>query len=816
MADVSGPIQVSLNISKFPIINETTDVSLKVVSIYDAPNTTAEVILPEGCILSSGEVLKTLDLEANMPVFLNASIRFTQIGEFKLEAKAILEVDADNLWADLDVLYLTIGGEKSMRTPGPKYWGVAAQSEPGSATLIPEILTRVSISKVSEEKMLSNQDLPGITPSNKTLASSDINKSAPNSPGSLTVTGHYKYWTQLNDYRPAPDTYDWAKEVLIEVVRADNGASLGMGYTDLNGYFSITIQNPGNIGFKVINYAYTKYSVGSNPELRVVEDEAGGTTGLDYVWRWTTDSVLAAPDGTTDIGTWYPKKNYEACWLLSDLQRSWKWVWFYDNRHIDVGQGTIVWFPTSTIGTHYHPGGQIHLNETDAKSADTVIHEYAHNIMYNKYDKWFPQTNCPKPHYLGENEDIHCAWTEGWANFLPLVINSNPTYTWGSGGHTNLETPTWGTPSQWHNGDGVEGRVAGALWDMYDTANDGGDIFSFGFNEIEDLVFNKRQNHFYDFWMQWQSNGYSTDAARCLNQNTIPPAKPIALRANNGQYLCAELGGGGIVSATRNWIGGWETFGLVNLGSGNAAIRASNGQYVCAEGGGGNRVVADRSARSYWETFGLEDLGNGNVALKASDGHYVCAELGGGDDVVANRPSRGAWETFKLIDLTPQPVALRASNGQYVVAEFGGGDGVFANRPVPSIWETFGLINLGSNNVALRANNGQYFVAEFGGGDGVFAYRDWIGAWETFELKDQGSGNVALRANNGQYVCAENGGGYGVVANRDDIGAWETFARVNTPRINTDPIEIWPGENNTVKDEWASTRNNNGSGCASC
>jgi hypothetical protein len=35
------------------------------------------------------------------------------------------------------------------------------------------------------------------------------------------------------------------------------------------------------------------------------------------------------------------------------------------------------------------------------------------------------------------------------------------------------------------------------------------------------------------------------------------------------------------------------------------SLRANNGQYVSAEGGGGGQVVADRRARGPWETFRL-------------------------------------------------------------------------------------------------------------------------------------------------------------------------------------------------------------------
>jgi hypothetical protein len=81
------------------------------------------------------------------------------------------------------------------------------------------------------------------------------------------------------------------------------------------------------------------------------------------------------------------------------------------------------------------------------------------------------------------------------------------------------------------------------------------------------------------------------------------------------------------------------------------ALRASNGQYVCAEGSGGREVVANRNAIGPWETFTVIEGGNGHVALQANNGQYVCAEGSGGREVVANRNAIGAWETFTLMRL---------------------------------------------------------------------------------------------------------------------------------------------------------------------
>lgn len=129
--------------------------------------------------------------------------------------------------------------------------------------------------------------------------------------------------------------------------------------------------------------------------------------------------------------------------------------------------------------------------------------------------------------------------------------------------------------------------------------------------------------------------------------------RPIALRAHNGQYVCAEGSGGRELVANRNARGEWETFIMEELGNGRVALRAFDGQYVCAEGGGGGNVIANRHARAQWETFQLIRASNGKVGFKTRNGHYLCAEGGGGRELVANRTRRDVWETFTIEYLGP-------------------------------------------------------------------------------------------------------------------------------------------------------------------
>jgi len=89
------------------------------------------------------------------------------------------------------------------------------------------------------------------------------------------------------------------------------------------------------------------------------------------------------------------------------------------------------------------------------------------------------------------------------------------------------------------------------------------------------------------------------------------------------------------------------------------AIRASNGQYLCAEGGGSQEIIANRSAVGIWETFTMLKITSGSaptdfitnedkVAFRASNGQFLCAENAGAANLIANRSSVSDWEIFTI------------------------------------------------------------------------------------------------------------------------------------------------------------------------
>lgn len=86
-------------------------------------------------------------------------------------------------------------------------------------------------------------------------------------------------------------------------------------------------------------------------------------------------------------------------------------------------------------------------------------------------------------------------------------------------------------------------------------------------------------------------------------------------------------------------------------------MQVHNGQFVCAEYGGGGPLIANRPTAGEWEIFTLIKVSNHDdpviksgdqIALQVHDGRFVCAESGGGRELMANRSSIQEWETFRV------------------------------------------------------------------------------------------------------------------------------------------------------------------------
>jgi hypothetical protein len=183
----------------------------------------------------------------------------------------------------------------------------------------------------------------------------------------------------------------------------------------------------------------------------------------------------------------------------------------------------IQWAPDSKDGTFYRTSDKkVHLMAADPDAPITVAHEVSHAVMDDVYDGAFPSTPNCNPHSIPSTTSAGCAWAEGFAEWLPAVVFNDPSFRWPNGNVQDLEGPTWGTPG-WNDGDQVEGRVAGALIDLWDSNDEGTDRVAEGMNNIWTTFQKHNSTSFSQFWKDRAADGFDTgnDALGSLFQNTI-------------------------------------------------------------------------------------------------------------------------------------------------------------------------------------------------------------------------------------------------------------------------------------------------------
>jgi len=517
MSESSTPIEAVVAIDHIPPVGTATRITCTVSSTFDAPGTTVALELPDSAEVVSGDISWQGDLYPDNPRVVSATVVFNAPGDAAVFCRALRTVSADEVWGDLAELYLNIGNNQSnLGYASANQENRIADGEMASAG-DGQLLTAEDT--VSSSYAPRTSTPPPIVPLAEGEIGNDFNAPPP-PPGSLTVTGKWSYYDR-------DDVYTGAREMLVEVVRGDNGNHLAWCYTNLSGDYSCgPFTNPGGVGVRSWIHSYTSYN--PNPDRLVVVNPDWGTSPSTDNTFITQTGISVFIDGTRSIGSWHVNNgaSYErAYWIERDLIDTWRYVFFgtgsSQSPQETTGPATVEWKIDSTHGTHAHRGGNIHLKGADPLSDTVVGHEYGHAIMWTIYGAWMPTTYCPSPHYINSASHVNCAWTEGWANFITIAVNNDPVVRWSSVGSINLETPTWGS-SSWDDGDDVEGRVAGALWDILDPTIDKFDQYDGSIVDIWETIYHQNDNRFSEYWSAWKSYGNNANkAVMSIYQNTI-------------------------------------------------------------------------------------------------------------------------------------------------------------------------------------------------------------------------------------------------------------------------------------------------------
>jgi len=519
-SEALSPIQASVSINVLPLVGESAVITCEVSAALDAPATMAQLELPDNARLVEGTLLWEDDLAAGETKSFSITAEFTEKGNTAIFCRANHRLDSENSWGDLGQLYLSIGDDNT---------------QVGYAQVPPKLRDRLGVIEDDGDGILVDtgpyfvvpdssrviEPVPGNDPDGH--AQHDAFDAGLKSNGQLTITGRWRFYDR--------DDNLVSSRLLVEIVRGDNSGHLAWCWTDIDGYYTCgPFTNPNPVGVRSRFLSYQQFDIDGVPNILVTVDPDKGTVGnTSNAYAYTT-STYTFSDGTHNIANLHinnDSSDERAYWIAYDLTRTWEFIWlqtgFYQTPQETSGSSTVEWASDSTDGTYYTNGENVHLNGADPLSKTVVGHEYGHNIMWNVYNT-FPTTNCPDPHYVDLDSHVNCAWTEGWAEFLPMAVNNDPAYYWSDGYSMNLETPTWGSPN-WDSGADVEGRVAGALWDMYDGANEQDDQHSEGnIVDIWDTFYHQNDNTFSEFWSAWKSRGHDNTSAgpvMSMYQNTI-------------------------------------------------------------------------------------------------------------------------------------------------------------------------------------------------------------------------------------------------------------------------------------------------------
>jgi hypothetical protein len=507
-------MQVGATLSHVPAVGETADLDITLTAT-EPRDATVRVLLPASLALASPRALTraatpasdgtvasafttTRDLAAHSTQHLHVALRGIQAGSGEIRVIANAPM-AGGLDGAADQVYLTVG-----TTAAASHAGIQAPAQLGvkhgpTTLAVPPLPGEHHAASLPAQAPGKGRSAAGVGPDATTCA-----------------VGSWGYYDQNGAWRLAPNfqVQAWDSNPLGDTFLAN-------GITDGNGAYRICFDNhetglfdsgTADVYLKFVSEV-SQWKI--NPVLTfstgVVQNVPAGD--VNY-------GVLTAADSQYQRGLHAYDEVNDAFWALGRLPVYNQYCW---DEIGDCVQKIINWTPTSSDGT-YESGGQVHLKGDDPNAAITVNHELGHAIMDDTYDGYYPPTNNCNPHYIQSGTDTGCAWSEGWATAWADFVYNDPSFRWPDGSYLDEEGPTWGTPG-WGNGDVVEGRVTGSLWDISDSSQDSRyDRAAEGFGNIWYTFQHHTSANFASFWNQRAGDGFDVSNAYAnasVYQNTI-------------------------------------------------------------------------------------------------------------------------------------------------------------------------------------------------------------------------------------------------------------------------------------------------------
>lgn len=356
-------------------------------------------------------------------------------------------------------------------------------------------------------------------------------KKTTSSPG-FTIRGTFNYTKKTVDINENTSTaLTPIRKATVMIYEADGKTTLTLGsvLTSSSGAFTFSVPPATVTGFgrNFLVQLWSESPVGAVHDL----------LGAPYLY---SIPVAQWQGGTLDLGTLNLGLDQSGPWNIYNCL-----ITGSDYTHALTGnepfQCKVIWAKGYDVGTGFdHISNTINVQGTaydpDEFDDPVLLHEYGHFVSANfAYDK-----NPGGTHYWTSHIGPQLAWSEGWANFFSSAVRNSQYYIDGS---------IWGVmvfdlelPTSYVTGDDNEGAVAGSLWDIFDSHNDGRDQLSGGIVDIWFVMSHyfsqSRRCVFRDFYDGWIALGraHLAEVQNIMLEHGIqyPQIAVTSFKINNG------------------------------------------------------------------------------------------------------------------------------------------------------------------------------------------------------------------------------------------------------------------------------------------
>lgn len=355
----------------------------------------------------------------------------------------------------------------------------------------------------------------------------------------LSISGRLTFLDHDGVWRPLVN-------ISVNIYDEDTGFDdhLGTVSTDWNGDWSFSVNNDDGwlADGRDIYYTFKL----ENTRIRVQDCD-----GIDSTYKWKSEVHDNLADGTTlDFGTDTGSTNINSMQIWNMLNLAWNHASTVGGR--DPGFVDSC-FPEGSGAKWDRFWEEIDIPGSDNNAPDVVTHEYGHAVMWYAYG-----ADNPSPggsHSFGDDsQNSSLAWSEGWGTGFMLSLYPDGRYNWNAG-DTGQSIENF-CDSGNRDGNRNEGRVAAAINDMLDNANDdnGGNL-DCGRDEadddnspnrvalssmLNDTLWGGWHTDFEDFWASLSGElGGSTlgDANEIMYYNYMDVPAPISCVATKVMAL---------------------------------------------------------------------------------------------------------------------------------------------------------------------------------------------------------------------------------------------------------------------------------------